>query len=949
MNSIDNVKPYFGNIQTPRIQNAQQNAPQTQDASGAGMPVQSSNNIQGIYNSVKPNIPVGYTKIGIQKTPYGDDIHHFKLANGQNVAIMKKEGTTIVNTFVKTGSMNEQDRQRGISHFIEHNLFNGSENYAPGDVFKITNEMGAYTNAATSFAQTNYYISSASMDEDELKKVISLQADMLQRPTFPIDMIEKEKGPVTSEISMATDDSGANISQTVLKNLFNINSTSTHLIAGNIENINNLTRDDVVDYWQKYYTPDNMTTVVVGDVDVDKTIELIAQNFNAKPANNQNKTFTTLNPIQSPKRVDEVSQVNNTGNVVAAFAAPAALNTKEGIVMSALSYLLTGYPEARLTKNLEQINSYCDFEVEQISSDSTQPQASMFYVTAPKEQTQASIDILYGTLEQFKQYPPTQDEMTIVKQYLNKLIAKLYESSDDICSTIGRSILNGYFGDISEYKNIVDSLTPADLVNAAAKYFDLNKVSLGVCHAKGTTADEIQNAYLRSSYANNSKNISFSGNKNLTTDDVQEYMLPDNSRIILNNTNSDLSYINWRLTSYQSVPQNKAAYYVLSELLNNGSMFKDKTQYKKESYLNGISYNIDANGFSITMDANCMKENLPTTIDMLKESLLNPRFTQEEFDKAKQKIASYFSTSTKEAETILISQLYPQFFASEEEILEGLKSLTLEDVKAHYQDIMNNASSNIVISAPFKNNQGLEQQAIAKSTIDGMRFKDQQVALSQIYSPIPNTKIYAQAQERNQAQILKTYSFKMNGNIEDEVKFELLNTILGGTSSSRLFNDLREKQKLAYSVSSQIQSFGDTGLITCQILTTTDDKAQGDIKYDNMQKSLEGFEANTQLLQNELVTDEELENAKKVLKQNVISECELPSSETELLAVNATLPYGIKRIDEYFKTIDKITKEDIQIAARHAFSNNATISILASEDTLKNQKSYLQTQGELYM
>ena len=189
----------------------------------------------------------------------------------------------------------------------------------------------------------------------------------------------------------------------------------------------------------------------------------------------------------------------------------------------------------------------------------------------------------------------------------------------------------------------------------------------------------------------------------------------------------------------------------------------------------------------------------------------------------------------------------------------------------------------------------------------------------------------------------------MSGNIEDEVKFELLNTILGGTSSSRLFNDLREQQKLAYAVSSQIQSFGDTGIITCQTLTTTDDKASGDIKYDNIQKSLEGFEANTQKLQNELVTDAELENAKKVLKQNVIAECELPDSETDLLAVSAGLPYGIKRIDEYFKTIDKITKEDIQIAARHAFSNNPTISILASPDTLNNQKEYLQTQGELYM
>jgi len=217
------------------------------------------------------------------------------------------------------------------------------------------------------------------------------------------------------------------------------------------------------------------------------------------------------------------------------------------------------------------------------------------------------------------------------------------------------------------------------------------------------------------------------------------------------------------------------------------------------------------------------------------------------------------------------------------------------------------------------------------------------------YRPGKNNRIFAQAQERNQAQILKTYSFKMSGNIEDEVKFELLNTILGGTSSSRLFSDLREKQKLAYAVSSQVQSFGDTGILTCQILTTTDNKEQNEISYDNVQKSLEGFKKHTELLKNEKVTTQELENAKKVLKQNIIAECELPYSETQLLAVNANLPYGIKRIDEYFKTIDKITVEDIQIAANHVFSNNSTISIVASEDTLKNQKKYLQDEGNLYM
>ncbi|MBE7706288.1 MAG: insulinase family protein [Cyanobacteria bacterium SIG30] len=943
--NINRIKTNFG----INRQNATQNYAQTQHNNYVA-PNYTYNwqNIQAIYNQAKPNMVPAYTKIGIQKTPYGDDIHLFKLANGQKVAIMKKPGTTIVKTFVKTGSMNEKDNQRGISHFIEHNLFNGSQNYKAGDVFKITNEMGAYTNASTNFAQTDYYISSSSMEEKELEKIINLQADMVLRPTFANDALEKEKGPVTSEISMVTDDSASNVSQEVIKNLFNIKSDSQHLVAGTIENINSLTRNDVVNYWQTYYTPDNMATVVVGDVDVDKTINLIAQNFNSKPVQT-NKTEPILTPIQTPKRIDVISKTDNSSNIIAGFSVPKITDIKEDTALKALFLLLAGYDEARLTKNLKQINSYCSFDVERISTNENDPQYGAFYLTSTKDNTQLTMDTFYATIEQLKMYPPTQDEMTIIKNIMNKGLSSAYEESESICSTIGKNLLDNSTQNIGIQKDIINSLTVQDLMNVANKYLDLNKVSLGISHAQGTTKEEIFNNYLRSGYSNKNTNISFTGNKTLTTNDVKEYKLKDNTSLILNNTNSDICYFNWKLTSYDTVPQNKAISYVLSEILNNGSMYRDKSQYSKNANLKGISYGFDANGFSITLNADCLKENSIDTINMLKESLFAPRLTQEEFDKAKQKIATYCSSLTKDAETILISQLYPQYFADEDEILRDLEKITLDDVKKHYQDLINNASSNFVVSAPFAKNPNLETNIINTMSANNINFKDKEVALSKIYEPIKNNRIFAQAQERNQAQILKTYSFKMSGNIEDEVKFELLNTILGGTSSSRLFSDLREKQKLAYAVSSQVQSFGDTGILTCQILTTTDNKEQNEISYDNVQKSLEGFKKHTELLKNEKVTTQELENAKKVLKQNIIAECELPYSETQLLAVNANLPYGIKRIDEYFKTIDKITVEDIQIAANHVFSNNSTISIVASEDTLKNQKKYLQDEGNLYM
>ena len=95
----------------------------------------------------------------------------------------------------------------------------------------------------------------------------------------------------------------------------------------------------------------------------------------------------------------------------------------------------------------------------------------------------------------------------------------------------------------------------------------------------------------------------------------------------------------------------------------------------------------------------------------------------------------------------------------------------------------------------------------------------------------------------------------------------MVNTILGGSSNARLFSDLREKQNLAYSVSSVIQSFENTGILTLQIQTTTDNKEAGIESFDNVQKSLDGFKKHTDLLQTELVSDEELQSAKMRLKQ----------------------------------------------------------------------------------
>ena len=108
-------------------------------------------------------VPQTYTKLGVEKMANGQEIHCYKLANGQRVMIAPmKSPKTFVNTYVNTGAMNEKDGERGISHFNEHMAFNGTlgtDGYMKlgvGDVFRKVAEMGGETNASTGMAETNY-------------------------------------------------------------------------------------------------------------------------------------------------------------------------------------------------------------------------------------------------------------------------------------------------------------------------------------------------------------------------------------------------------------------------------------------------------------------------------------------------------------------------------------------------------------------------------------------------------------------------------------------------------------------------------------------------------------------------------------------------------------------------------------------------------------------------
>jgi len=913
-----------------------------------------------VYPYVQINSPnnQNYIKLGEIMAPNGEITHMYRLNNGHEIAIMPRKGEkTVVKTFVDAGSMNETDEKRGVQHTNEHGLFKGSSKLKDGDVFKLTGQMGAYTNASTDYAEINYYITAPYMGEEELKKTIEIQADMIYNPTFDEAAMESEKGPICSEISMINDSPSTRAFDKVVRNLFQINSTSENMVAGSIETVQGLTKEDMHNYHQTYYAPENLHTVIISDdsIPVERIIQYAAQNF--KPVYEYDKKIPvrkeTLTPIQASKREDIISSKTNSTGVYLAFAGPRPDNSREFIIGKMLDYYIGMCSTSDLKNNLEQIDASYASTFQKVGLNQHDPYALIGIIEANPNDEQKALDIFYDAISKLQTTPLSDEDMLAMQNYFKKNIEYIMSDSEDACELLGTSMRNNSLETFTNYSQLVASVTKQDIMNYASKYYDLNKASIVVVHPSSVTKEDIKKNYAQSKYSahnlqkQNANQISFTGINQISTKNAKEYKLMNNTHLVLNKTNSNLCVFNWNINTPPVKPKNPNAPAVLKYMFKKGSEYRNQNEVERYKELNGIDANIFVNGRSIEISADCLPENVSKTLGLINELMYHPKLTQSDFEAGKKYVKSMLLASQKNAYANSLDRNYPGYFPTEEKMLKSIDELTLQDVKDFYQELLKNGSSSFVATLPSDRYPNLENEVIAHQSTKNIVFKENTPKLAQIFKANPYPNVIYDTDDLNQAQIYQSYRFPLSGNIEDETKFELIHTILGGSSSARLFSDLREKQNLAYSVSSNIQSFGNTGILTMQILTTTDNKEAGVESFDNVQKSLDGFKKHVDLLKNEYVTDEELASAKMRLKQKIIGQCQNPLTETDLLAMNVLEPYGIKRIDKYIEAIDKITKEDIKQAANFIFSFNPTTSILASPDTINSQLPYLKTLGAL--
>ena len=431
------------------------------------------------------------------KYPYlTRDVEVYTNDNGHKIVLAHKEGNMVsVSSWVKTGSINEDDKNNGISHFLEHLMFKGTHSHKVGEFDKILESKGAIVNAATWKDYTFYYVTLPKGEDNKyFDMALDLHADMMMDPVFPAEELgapfdindssvtdKRERHVVIEEIRMRKDQPWTKVYNQCNKNMYT-NHPYKRDVIGTPEIISQVTREDIDNYYRSFYTPQNVTTIVVGDFNHDEVLEKIKSKFTFP---NRKEITPCVNEIDKP--VSQTKYIETKTNVQTGYAmfgwlGPRACELKDSICLDLISIIFGDGASSRLQQNLiekmpEQIFNMVGTEHYQFKDGNN------FFIQAnfkPEEKDKA-IELLKKELIGLLENKITQDELLKSKKRIKSRFANEAETVSEIGENIGYyETVCGGLKLIEEYLNDLENISVEDLENVIRKYLSIENAVISV-------------------------------------------------------------------------------------------------------------------------------------------------------------------------------------------------------------------------------------------------------------------------------------------------------------------------------------------------------------------------------------------------------------------------------------------------------------------------------------
>ncbi|MGL5962965.1 MAG: M16 family metallopeptidase [Fusobacteriaceae bacterium] len=374
--------------------------------------------------------------------------------------------------FVKTGARNEYSHEQGISHYIEHMMFKGTENRSAKEISEIIDYNGGNMNAYTSRDTTCYYVK---MLSSKIPVAIEIFADMFMNSTFTDENLEKERNVILEEIKMYQDIPEETVHDEnisfLMKNEYGNN------ILGSEESLKNIDRELFLNYFKSKYCPENMGISIAGNFDFEEVTKLLEESFGKMEKTDTRKEIASEFTIATGENIlkRDCNQVHLCFNTE-------GLSTKheDRYVMGILADILGGNMSSRLFQKIREERGLV-YSVYCYSTNFDEGGVFTIYAGTSKENYKEVIELIKEELKLIKEEGILLEELERAKnQIISSLTFALENSRGKMVRMWNSYQLYGKIIGVEEVIDIISKIGTEDIKILAERLFKEDGYSVSV-------------------------------------------------------------------------------------------------------------------------------------------------------------------------------------------------------------------------------------------------------------------------------------------------------------------------------------------------------------------------------------------------------------------------------------------------------------------------------------
>jgi zinc protease len=757
-----------------------------------------------------------------------EGITEYRLANGLQLLLFpdKSKPTVTVNVTYLVGSRHEGYGETGMAHLLEHMLFKGTP--AHPDVWKLLQDRGANFNGSTWYDRTNYY-EELPASPDNLTFALRLEADRMINSRIAAEDLAKEFSVVRNEFELGESNPISVLEEKMFSAAYQWHNYGKSSI-GSRTDIERVPVENLRAFYRRFYQPDNAVVVVAGKFDEQQALSLVNASFGVipRPARKLSPTWTE-EPVQDGERQVTLRRTGDVAAVAVMYHTVAGADP-DWVATDALVDVLTSKPAGRLYKAL--VEKGLAGEVFGTVYPTAEPGALYIGAKVRKGGSPDKVrDVLVKVVEEVASRPVTDAE---VERWRARALRE-FELQMTETATVGVALSEwAAMGDwrlAFLNRDRTKALKAADVARVAKSYVVPSNRTLGMfvptaAPARAPAPPRVDVAALMKDFKGSAAppaGEEFVANEDSVEGRIQRTVLASGAKLgmLPKKTKGGAVRLSVviRYGSEKDLTGKTHAAYILPQVMMRGSkkhgfqQLKDEFDRLKAEVSCNSGRSVGANPGTALCRIKTTRENLPGAVSLLAEVLRAPAFVSAEFETLRKEALSRLEEQLQDPNAngmnALLQRITPlpptdvRHRASIRERIDELKKMKLGDVMRLHHSLWGSSAAQIAVVGDF-------DPAETKALLDK--------ELGQWKSPRPYTRIDQPFKEGLAEEAVintpdKQSSFVAVGHPiamrDDDPEYPalvLLNHMLGGSTTSRLFLRLRQKEGLSYGAFSDIDA-----------------------------------------------------------------------------------------------------------------------------------------------